>query len=405
MFMNVKNYLFLCCIALAAWILQAEYCALYAQTTEKEIAWTSNPSFEDRPGPGKVPTGWTNCSAAETWPPDIQPGFFKVKSKPPHGSSYLVLMVYDNDTYNSIGQKLSEPLEKNSCYEFSVQYARDSFCSKKSVKTGDITTYAIPVVIRIWGGNRACERAEMLFETPIVTNYRWLGFNFRLNPKKDNYSWLMIEAYYKTPLIYTYSGHVALDNLSPIRKIVCAPEAMPEMKEKEKKTPPKDSVAVQKPPKKENPPPPSTPAKPAPPVPNDPAPAQNVVSLSPNMDRRVIRKGSIIRLDNLYFDANKYDIKPECESVLGDLARFLRNNPDVKVEVGGHTNNNPDDKFANELSTKRAKAVAEWLVAKGVTPTQVQHKGYGKTRPLLPNINPESRKKNQRVEITVLDIR
>jgi outer membrane protein OmpA-like peptidoglycan-associated protein len=123
------------------------------------------------------------------------------------------------------------------------------------------------------------------------------------------------------------------------------------------------------------------------------------------MDRRILRKGSIIRLDNLYFDANKVDIKPECEPVLGDLARFLRNNPDVKVEVGGHTNNNPDDKFANELSAKRAKAVADWLVNKGVAPAQVQHKGYGKTRPLLPNINPESRKKNQRVEITILDIK
>jgi outer membrane protein OmpA-like peptidoglycan-associated protein len=385
---NARTGLFLLFFVLSASLLRAQI------TTEKEIHWTANPSFEDTPGPGKVPKGWTNCSPPETWAPDVQPGYFKVKSKPTNGASYLTLMVYDNDTYNAVGQKLTESLAKDSCYEFSVDVCRDS-CFKKSVKTGELTTYSIPVVVRIWGGNKPCERAEMLFETPVVINYRWLGFNFRVSPTKNSYSYLMIEAYYKTPLIYTYSGHVALDNLSPIRKVTCAPEAMPEMVEKKKETPRKDTVAVKPPPKK--------PVAPAPPVttPNPPS----VVSVSANMDRRSIKKGSVIRLDNLYFDANKYDIKPECESVLGDLARFLRNNPDIKVEVGGHTNNNPDDKFANELSSKRAQSVAEWLIQKGVTAGQIQHKGYGKTRPLLPNINPESRKKNQRVEITVLEVK
>jgi len=373
----------------------------HSQTTEKEIRWSANPSFEDKPGAGKVPAGWTNCSAAETWVPDVQPGFFKVRGKPTNGNSYLVLMVYDNDTYNSVGQKLSEPLEKNSCYEFSVDVCRDS-CMKKSVKTGELTTYAIPVVVRIWGGNSVCERTEMLFETPVVITYRWLGFNFRISPKKGNYSHLIIEAYYKTPLVYAYSGHVALDNLSVIRKIICAPEAMPEMKEK--KQLPKDTIAAKTiPVKKETTTIPQPPKKTAA-IPELVPAAPNVVPVSANMDRRVIKRGSIIRLDNLYFGANQFDIKPECEATLSDLARFLRNNTDVKVEVGGHTNNNPDDKFANELSSKRAKAVADWLVSKGVAAGQIQHKGYGKTRPLLPNINPESRKKNQRVEILVLEV-
>lgn len=380
---------------------------LKSQPVEKEIRWSANPSFEDRPGIGKVPAGWTNCSAPETWAPDVQPGFFKVKNKPTDGSSYIVLMVYDNDTYNSVGQKLSESLQKDGCYEFGVDLCRDS-CMKKSVKTGELTTYAIPIVVRIWGGNSVCDKAEMLFETPVVITYRWLGFNFRLNPKKSNYSHLIIEAYYKTPLVYTYSGHVALDNLTSIRKIACAPEKMPDMVEKKKPQPAKDTIAAKPPPAKKD----TLAAKPVPPkkatsVP-DPTPVNtppSVVSISANMDRRAIKKGSIIRLDNLYFGANQFDIKPECEGTLSDLARFLRNNPDVRVEVGGHTNNNPDDKFANELSSKRAKSVADWLVGKGVAASQIEHKGYGKTRPLLPNINPESRKKNQRVEITVLEIK
>jgi outer membrane protein OmpA-like peptidoglycan-associated protein len=86
------------------------------------------------------------------------------------------------------------------------------------------------------------------------------------------------------------------------------------------------------------------------------------------------------------------------------LCRFLKNNSDVSVEVGGHTNNNPTDKYANELSTNRAKSVADWLIAQGIPSNRVQYKGYGKTQPIMPNTNAEGRRKNQRVEIKILNI-
>ncbi|MCB0574732.1 MAG: OmpA family protein, partial [Saprospiraceae bacterium] len=89
-----------------------------------------------------------------------------------------------------------------------------------------------------------------------------------------------------------------------------------------------------------------------------------------------------------------------------ELYLFLLNNPDVTVEIGGHTNNAmwPDSAFANQLSTNRAKAVAHWLVTKGIDSNRVQFKGYGWTKPIEPNITEEGRRKNQRVEITILNM-
>ena len=122
--------------------------------------------------------------------------------------------------------------------------------------------------------------------------------------------------------------------------------------------------------------------------------------------RKTLKKGSIYRLELVNFDANKYELKAESTEELTQLLAFLNDHPAAVIEVRGHTNNQmwPNADFANELSTNRAKAVADWLIAKGVAAERVQHKGYGWTMPLEPNINVEGRKKNQRVEVKVLNM-
>jgi outer membrane protein OmpA-like peptidoglycan-associated protein len=119
----------------------------------------------------------------------------------------------------------------------------------------------------------------------------------------------------------------------------------------------------------------------------------------------VIKNGGIFRLEKVYFDTNKYDLKDESEEELERLYAFLLESPHTAIEVRGHTNNLmwPNADFANELSTNRAKAVADWLIAKGIAAHRVQFKGYGWTMPVEPNINAEGRKKNQRVEVKILN--
>ena len=366
-----------------------------AAAAQKETPiYFSNPSFEDIPNAGQTPSGWTNCGAASETPPDVQPGAFEVSKPPSHGNTYLGLVVRDNETWEAVSQRLSRPLEANQCYEFSMDLCKSELYMSTSKATNLPANYATPARLLVWGGTGSCGKQELLYETPIITNTRWIATVFRLHPKKGNYSHLMIEAYYKTPVLFPYNGNVMVDNASPIRQIPCNPEQMPDMVEKKEKEKP---VATKKLTAKGGG---DTTKGPTAPKPTTVPKPEPVVTYKGEK----IRKGSIIRLDKVYFDADKFDIKSESETSLKEVYNFLLGNPTVAVEIGGHTNNNPADEFANKLSTNRAKAVADWLVAQGITASRVLYKGYGKTRPIEPNTTLAGRQKNQRVEIKVLNI-
>ncbi len=136
------------------------------------------------------------------------------------------------------------------------------------------------------------------------------------------------------------------------------------------------------------------------------APKKVAAPVTTNIGGKMVKKGSIFRLEKVYFDTDKYAIKAESEAELTRLFEFLNDNPGVVIEVRGHTNNLmwPNVDFANELSTNRAKEVADWLIAKGIAANRIQSKGFGWTMPVEPNINAEGRKKNQRVEIKILSM-
>ncbi|HMX39360.1 MAG TPA: OmpA family protein [Saprospiraceae bacterium] len=381
------------CLRRFVWLCTCVF-PLTVHAQKETLIYLQNPSFEDTRAPGRTPAGWTDCGAAQESPPDVQPGSFDVTTLPKHGTSYLGLVVRDNETWEAVSQRLSRPLEANQCYEFSIDLCKAEHYKSLSKTTNQPTDYVTPVRLLVWGGNGACGKQELLYETPIITNTRWITTVFRLHPSKGNYSHIMLEAYYRTPVLFPYNGNVMLDNASPIKQIPCNPEAMPDMVEKKEKpsTPAKKLTAKGADTTKN-----TAPAKPTTPPAAKPEP---VVTYKGEK----IKKGSIIRLDKVYFDADKYSIKAASESNLKEVYTFLLNNPAVSVEIGGHTNNVPNDQFAGDLSTNRAKAVADWIISQGITPQRVLFKGYGKTRPIQPNTTPEGRMKNQRVEIKVLNI-
>ncbi|MEO6039018.1 MAG: OmpA family protein, partial [Saprospiraceae bacterium] len=161
-----------------------------------------NPSFEDLPRTGLQPNGWTNCGPGSETPPDVQPGQFGVTLAPSNGQSYLGLVVRDNETWEMVGQRLSRPLEANQCYEFSLDLCRSLEYMSPTKSSPEKASYATPARLIIWGGNSPCEKGEPLFETSIIQNSRWLTTNCRLSPKKGSWSYIMLEAYYKTPLLF-----------------------------------------------------------------------------------------------------------------------------------------------------------------------------------------------------------
>jgi len=349
-----------------------------------------NPSFEDLPRSGVPPTGWSDCGPRGETPPDVQPGQFGVTLAPSNGQSYLGLVVRDNETWEMVGQRISRPLEINQCYEFSIDLCRSLEYMSPTRTSKENSSYATPARLIIWGGNSSGEKGEPLYETSIIQNTRWLTTVCRLSPKKGSWSYIMLEAYYKTPLLFPYNGNILIDNASAIKPIMCNPEKMPET-----------MVVVVK---AKTPPGRATPSGvKAKAVTTTPPPVVAPLETK-KFERGKLKAGDIIRLEKVYFLANKYELNPESINSLKDLLSFLQNNTDVYVEVGGHTNNNPTEQFANDLSMNRAKAVTDWLISQGVDAERVTYKGYGKKNPIQQNTTPEGRRANQRVEIKILKI-
>ncbi|MEL6638791.1 MAG: OmpA family protein [Bacteroidota bacterium] len=141
----------------------------------------------------------------------------------------------------------------------------------------------------------------------------------------------------------------------------------------------------------------------APPIvaePTPPKPRTDFV-LTPELNSR-LPTGRKIRLEKLYFQADSSRINEEAFPILDEFADYLKQYPDIKVEIGGHTNNRCDEVVCNRLSNARAKAVADYLVQKGIARARLQHKGYGKENPIADNNSYYGRRKNQRVEIKIL---
>ncbi len=98
---------------------------------------------------------------------------------------------------------------------------------------------------------------------------------------------------------------------------------------------------------------------------------------------------------------NKYDLKPESQVELDKLIQLLNENPNLKVEISGHTDNvgSPADNLV--LSNNRAKAVVNYLVSKGINTNRLSFKGYGETKPIADNKTDEGRAQNRRTEMKV----
>lgn len=422
----------------------------------------SNPSFEDFPRPSNTPRGWYDCGGInfplET-PPDVHPSggekpSFGVSLDAADGDTYLGLVVRENDSHESVSQRLKRPLQPGKCYSFSISVATSKIYKSGIRDSDEERDFITPIKLRIRGGNGYCRTDIPLAETKLITNNDWKEFTFKFEPNRK-VTYIVLEAWYKKPTFNPPNGNILLDNASAIQPIPC--DETLEQKPIVKITTPSTSPIIVKTKKYklianvknvkekrkvllkvngknirsftfnsangkvtsnlklkegEN----KIIVKAANSGGNDSddttinyeIPEKVIVEVVPETplekEFRELKTGETIRVDQLNFEINSFKITNDSRPVLDDIYKILNKNANVVIEIGGHTNRFCDTEYCQTLSTNRAKAVVDFLVQKGIPSNRLTYRGYGKTQQITFSKNAEMQKQNQRVEIKILSL-
>lgn len=115
-----------------------------------------------------------------------------------------------------------------------------------------------------------------------------------------------------------------------------------------------------------------------------------------------IKVGTKVVLNNIFFDYAKASLRKESKNELMRLKRILDDSPNLKIEIGGHTDNRGAEDYNLRLSKHRARSVVDYLVEQGIDKSRLTYKGYGKSQPVAPNETEEGRQENRRVEFKII---
>jgi outer membrane protein OmpA-like peptidoglycan-associated protein len=113
--------------------------------------------------------------------------------------------------------------------------------------------------------------------------------------------------------------------------------------------------------------------------------------------------GQIIRLNNIFFEFGKYDLLEDSFSELKRVIKLMNENPGIKIEISGHTDDVGTPKSNLALSLNRAKSVSKFLADGGIDLDRLIVRGFGQSQPVAPNDTDENRQMNRRVEFKILD--
>ncbi|KAK6020280.1 OmpA family protein [Ostertagia ostertagi] len=122
-----------------------------------------------------------------------------------------------------------------------------------------------------------------------------------------------------------------------------------------------------------------------------------------NIEVKEAKEGGQFVIDNILYNTASADLKPESRIILESFASYLKENPKIKVEIQGHTDNVGNAKDNVALSTNRAFTVKAILEEFGIEGKRISAKGFGQTKPIADNLSEEGRAKNRRTEFQILE--
>jgi OOP family OmpA-OmpF porin len=115
-----------------------------------------------------------------------------------------------------------------------------------------------------------------------------------------------------------------------------------------------------------------------------------------------IEIGQVFRLNNVFFDFDKFNLRSESFVELNRVVDFLNEYPNIEIEMSAHTDSKGSDDYNYKLSDNRAKSVMDYIISKGINTRRIKSQGYGETKPVSTNHTDEGRQLNRRVEFTIL---
>lgn len=124
---------------------------------------------------------------------------------------------------------------------------------------------------------------------------------------------------------------------------------------------------------------------------------------APAIGEKLNEEATAFKLDKVYFNLGQAVILQESYEQLNNLAEYLKQNPGLKIQIEGHTDNQGDPAANQKLSLDRAFNVRQYLIEKGVDGKRIRFKGYGSSQPVSPNDTEENRSRNRRVEYKIVE--
>jgi outer membrane protein OmpA-like peptidoglycan-associated protein len=115
-----------------------------------------------------------------------------------------------------------------------------------------------------------------------------------------------------------------------------------------------------------------------------------------------VEVGQVVRLNNVFFDFDKTELRPESFPELDRVVTFMNENPNVEIQIEGHTDAKGTDEYNLNLSGGRITSVEAYMESKGIAPSRIVTKSYGESVPIADNESEEGRQQNRRVEFKIL---
>jgi len=134
-------------------------------------------------------------------------------------------------------------------------------------------------------------------------------------------------------------------------------------------------------------------------------PGDNMISMDLKVEMVKKAVGVVVVIDNVYYDFDKADIRPDAAIALNKVVDILKDNPDIKIELSSHTDSRGSADYNRKLSQRRADAAVNYIISKGIDKSRITAKGYGEDFPIIKNAKTEAEFQiNRRTEFKITNV-